>query len=94
MLSIYFYSLFNVFGVNHIIMQYSYKQITTFVYNTKDFNFVVKSSEENESSFDSVLRHMWKQAEEIKAFQYILNIRDSKILKGKYRLLAQVLIYI
>nr|XP_012217504.1 PREDICTED: GDP-D-glucose phosphorylase 1-like isoform X4 [Linepithema humile] len=32
----------------------------------------------------------WKQAEEIKAFRYILNIRSSKILKGKYRFLAQL----
>lgn len=94
LLCIYFYSLFSVFSVNHIIMQYSYKQITTFVYGTKDFNFVVKSCEENESSFDSVLQHMWKQAEESKAFRYILNIRDSKTLKGKYRFLAQVYSFI
>lgn len=67
-----------------------HKQITTFVYDTKDFNFVVNSREENESSFDNVLRHTWKQAEEIKVFRYILNIRESKTLKGKYRFLVQV----
>lgn len=69
---------------------FSHKQITIFAYDTKDFNFVVNSCEENESTFDNVLRRMWKQAEEIKVFRYILNIRESKILKGKYRFLAQV----
>ncbi|XP_039308424.1 GDP-D-glucose phosphorylase 1 [Solenopsis invicta] len=69
---------------------FSHKQITTFVYNTKDFNFVVNSYEKNESSFDNVLKHTWKQAEEMKAFRYILNIKDYKILKGKYRFLAQL----
>lgn len=69
---------------------FSNKQITTFVYDTKDFNFIVKSYEENESSFDSILQQTWKQAEEIKTFRYILNIKDSKILKGKYKVLAQV----
>lgn len=68
----------------------SNKQTTTFVYDTKDFNFVVDSREENESSFDKILRQTWKQAEEIKAFRYILNIRDSKILNGNYKLLAQL----
>ncbi|XP_011859755.1 PREDICTED: GDP-D-glucose phosphorylase 1 [Vollenhovia emeryi] len=69
---------------------FSYKQITTFAYDTKDFNFLVNSCEENESLFDNTLRHMWKQAEEIKAFRYILNIRESKTLKGKYRFLVQL----
>ncbi|XP_071574813.1 GDP-D-glucose phosphorylase 1 isoform X1 [Temnothorax nylanderi] len=69
---------------------FSCKQITTFVYDTKDFNFIINSCEENESSFDNVLKHMWKQAEEIKAFRYILNIRESKTLKGKYRFLIQL----
>ncbi|KYN04430.1 UPF0580 protein C15orf58 [Cyphomyrmex costatus] len=69
---------------------FSNKQITTFVYDTKDFNFIVKSCEENESSFDNILRRTWKQAEEIKAFRYILNIKDQKILKGKYRFLVQL----
>ncbi|KYQ47165.1 UPF0580 protein C15orf58 like protein [Trachymyrmex zeteki] len=69
---------------------FSNKQITTFVYDTKDFNFIVKSYEENESSFDSILQQTWKQAEEIKTFRYILNIKDSKILKGKYKVLAQL----
>lgn len=67
----------------------SHKQVI-FSYNTKDFNFAVKSCEDDEAPFDNVLQKMWKQAEEIKAFQYILNIRSSKILKGKYRFLAQV----
>ncbi|XP_011692440.1 PREDICTED: GDP-D-glucose phosphorylase 1 isoform X2 [Wasmannia auropunctata] len=69
---------------------FSNKQITTFVYDARDFNFVVNSREENESSFDIILRRTWKQAEEVKAFRYILNIRDSKILKGKYRFLVQL----
>jgi len=69
---------------------FSNRQIITFVYDTKDFNFVVNSSKEKESLFDNVLQQTWKQAEKIKAFRYILNIRDSKILKGKYRFLVQV----
>ncbi|KAG5336366.1 GDPP1 phosphorylase, partial [Acromyrmex charruanus] len=69
---------------------FSNKQITTFVYDIKDFNFIVKSCEENESSFDNILRQTWKQAEQIKIFRYILNIKDSKILKGKYKFLAQL----
>ena len=67
---------------------FSNKQI--FVYDIKDFNFIVKSCEENESSFDNILRQTWKQAEQNKIFRYILNIKDSKILKGKYKFLAQV----
>jgi len=69
---------------------FSNRQIITFVYDTKDFNFVVNSSKKNESLFDSVLQQTWKQAEKIKVFRYILNIKDSKILKGKYRFLVQV----
>jgi len=69
---------------------FSNRQIITFVYDTKDFNFVVNSNKKNESLFDSILQQTWKQAEKIKAFRYILNIRDSKILKGKYRFLVQV----
>ncbi|XP_012054368.1 PREDICTED: GDP-D-glucose phosphorylase 1 [Atta cephalotes] len=67
---------------------FSNKQI--FVYDIKDFNFIVKSCEENESSFDNILRQTWKQAEQNKIFRYILNIKDSKILKGKYKFLAQL----
>jgi len=69
---------------------FSNRQIITFVYDTKDFNFVVNSSKKNESLFDSVLQQTWKQAEKIKVFRYILNIKNSKILKGKYRFLVQV----
>lgn len=68
----------------------SHKHITTFIYDTKDFNFIVNLCEENESPFDEILRRTWKQAEEIKAFRYILNIRESKTLEGKYRFLVQV----
>ncbi|XP_012524633.1 GDP-D-glucose phosphorylase 1 [Monomorium pharaonis] len=65
-------------------------QIATFAYDIKDFNFDVNSCEENESSFDNVLQRTWTHAEKINVFRYILNIRDSKILKGKYRFLAQL----
>ncbi|KAL6267355.1 hypothetical protein P5V15_000430 [Pogonomyrmex californicus] len=69
---------------------FSYEQITTFVYNTKNFNFAIKLYERDESSLDRLLRQKWKQAEEVKASRYILNIRDSKILEGKYRFLMQL----
>lgn len=68
----------------------SHKQIPTFFYNAKDFNIAVKLYKEQESLFDNVLQQMWKQAEEMKAFRYILNIRSCKSLKGKYKFLAQV----
>lgn len=63
---------------------------TTFSYNTKDFNFTVKLCEEAEASFDKILQKTWKQAEEMKAFRYILNIRSNKTLKGKYKYLIQL----
>ncbi|XP_072753958.1 GDP-D-glucose phosphorylase 1 isoform X2 [Anoplolepis gracilipes] len=63
------------------------KQIPTFFYDTKDFNTTVKLYKEKESLFDNVLQQMWKQAQEAKAFRYILNIRSSKSLKGKYKFL-------
>lgn len=68
----------------------SHKQMFTFLYNQKDFNFVVKSCEEYESSFDNILWQKWKQAEVAKVFRYTLNIRNSKTLLGKYKFLAQV----
>lgn len=68
----------------------SCNQVSTFTYNTKDFNFAVKSCEEIEVPFDNILQEKWKQAEEIKLFRYSLNIRSSKMLKGRYRFLAQV----
>lgn len=75
------------------IMQ-SYNQISTFVYDTKDFNFSVKLHEETEVPFDNILQRKWKEAEEAKIIRYTLNIRDSKILKGKYKFLAQVCLFI
>lgn len=68
----------------------SHEQIPTFFYDAKDFNFAVKLYKEQESLFDNVLQQTWKQAEEVKAFRYILNIKSSKSLKGRYRFLAQV----
>ncbi|KAL6444083.1 hypothetical protein ACFW04_001792 [Cataglyphis niger] len=68
----------------------SHKQIPTFFYDAKDFNIAVKLYKEQESLFDNVLQQTWKQAEEMKAFRYILNIRSSKSLKGKYKFLAQL----
>lgn len=71
---------------------FPHKDIPAFTYDTKDFNFIVNLRKEDESSFDNILRRTWKKAEEIKAFRYILNIRESKTLEGKYRFLMQVLI--
>lgn len=68
----------------------SYRKIPTFSYNAKDFNITVKLYEEQQSQFDNILQQTWKQAEEAKAFRYILNIRNSKSLKGKCRFLVQV----
>ncbi|EFN81306.1 UPF0580 protein C15orf58 [Harpegnathos saltator] len=67
-----------------------HNQVTTFTYDIKHFNFIVKSHKEIEAPFDNVLRRKWKQAEEAKIFRYILNIKDSKTLKGRYRFLAQL----
>lgn len=67
-----------------------HKQIPTFSYDAKDFNITVKLYEEQQSQFDNILQQTWRQAEEVKAFRYILNIRSSKSLKGKYRFLVQV----
>lgn len=66
-----------------------HKQIT-FPYSTKDFNLTVKSCEEAKAPFDNILHKMWKQAEEMKAFRYILSIRRSRTLKGKYKFFVQV----
>jgi len=68
------------------------KQILLFSYDARNFNFIVKSCDENESSFDNILRQTWRQAEKAKAFRYTLNIESSKTLRGKYRFLTQVLI--
>lgn len=68
----------------------SHRQIPTFFYDAKDFNIIIKLDKEQESQFDNILQQTWKQAEEAKTFRYILNIRSSKSLKGKYRFLAQV----
>ncbi|XP_011261105.1 GDP-D-glucose phosphorylase 1 isoform X2 [Camponotus floridanus] len=68
----------------------SHRQIPTFFYDAKDFNIIIKLNKEQESQFDNILQQTWKQAEEAKAFRYILNIRSSKSLKGEYRFLAQL----
>lgn len=68
----------------------THRQIPTFSYDAKDFNITIKLCKEQRSQFDNILQQTWKQAEEAKAFRYVLNIRSSKSLKGKYRFLVQV----
>ncbi|XP_014484067.1 PREDICTED: GDP-D-glucose phosphorylase 1 [Dinoponera quadriceps] len=70
-------------------MQPSCNRTPTFTYDTKDLNFVVKSCEKTEAPFDDILRRKWQQAEEAKLFRYALNIKDCKILNGRYKFLAQ-----
>lgn len=67
----------------------SCNQDLTFFYDAKDFNFIV-NFEENGSPLDNRLQQKWKYAEKVKAFRYVLNIRSSKILKGRYKFLVQV----
>lgn len=86
--------------VTWLLQQYNYTimfvvndiQIPVLFYNTNDFNFVVTSCPDNESPFDNALRKRWKQAEDAKIFRYILNIKSSKTLKGKYKFFVQVYI--
>ncbi|XP_078053756.1 GDP-D-glucose phosphorylase 1 isoform X2 [Augochlora pura] len=41
-------------------------------------------------NFDSILKKKWEEAETKGMFRYILNIKNSKLLSGKYSFLAQL----
>ncbi|XP_076243074.1 GDP-D-glucose phosphorylase 1 isoform X2 [Calliopsis andreniformis] len=43
-----------------------------------------------ESNFDSVLKEKWNEAQKKGVFRYILNIRNSKVLDGKYQFFVQL----
>ncbi|XP_033339356.2 GDP-D-glucose phosphorylase 1 isoform X2 [Megalopta genalis] len=43
-----------------------------------------------EVNFDFILKKKWKEAETKGIFRYILNIKNSKLLSGKYAFLAQL----
>ncbi|XP_031838149.1 GDP-D-glucose phosphorylase 1 [Nomia melanderi] len=46
--------------------------------------------EKKELNFDSILKEKWEEAQNKGIFRYVLNIKSSKILSGKYQFLAQL----
>lgn len=63
----------------------------TFCYTNGDFIFETKWNEDKNSNFDSVLREKWINIHENgNLFKYKLKIEHSRVLLGKYKLLAQV----
>lgn len=64
---------------------------TTFNYTRKDLTFDTKWNDDENSNFDSVLKVKWINIHKNEnLFKYKLKIDHSKILIGKYKLLAQV----
>lgn len=54
-------------------------------------SFTQNDKRNEKSNFDAILEQKWIEAQKNKIFRYILNIKESKILKGKYHFLIQVI---
>lgn len=55
-----------------------------------NYNFTQNDTKDRKSNFDAILEKKWMETQKNKIFRYILNIKESKILKGKYHFLIQV----
>ncbi|KAG6802074.1 GDP-D-glucose phosphorylase 1 [Apis mellifera caucasica] len=53
-------------------------------------SFTQNDKKDKKSNFDAILEKKWIEAQKNKIFRYILNIKESKILKGKYHFLIQL----
>lgn len=64
---------------------------STFKYASGDFTFKTSWNDDKNSTFDEVLRNKWTfMNEHENFFNYKLKIEHSKILQGRFKLLAQV----
>ncbi|XP_076653350.1 GDP-D-glucose phosphorylase 1 [Halictus rubicundus] len=71
-------------------MSYNFNN-TPILYDIETKNSGTQSAQQNkEFNFDSILKEKWKEAQNKGTFRYILNIKNSKLLSGKYQFLAQL----
>lgn len=61
----------------------------TFPYSASDFNFEVRENSPK-STLDTLLHENFEKAQENKVCRYTLNIKNWKVLPGKYGLLTQL----
>lgn len=61
------------------------------IFSETNYNPVQHVKREEDSNFDSVLKNKWEEAQKNRIFRYVLDIRDSKILDGRYQFIVQVI---